>query len=85
MPKAANLDKILLTGGPVLTFSMKTCRPLTHEINPSSWEREAKAYWEAIDPVFRARWLEAVLFHSLPKFTNKADSRRYLDKLLVCF
>jgi uncharacterized protein YecE (DUF72 family) len=38
MPKPANLEKMLVTGGPDLTFSIKAYRTLTHEVNPSSWE-----------------------------------------------
>jgi uncharacterized protein YecE (DUF72 family) len=36
MPKAPNLEKMLVTGGPDLTFSIKAYRSLTHEIDPSS-------------------------------------------------
>jgi uncharacterized protein YecE (DUF72 family) len=50
MPKAANLEKMLVAGGPDLTFSIKAYRSLTHEINPASWEGDAKTYREAIDP-----------------------------------
>jgi uncharacterized protein YecE (DUF72 family) len=85
MPKAANLEKMLVTGGPDLTFSIKAYRSLTHEINPSSWEGDAKAYREAIDPVLRVGRLEAVLFQFPPKFAYEADTRRYLDKLLAYF
>jgi uncharacterized protein YecE (DUF72 family) len=85
MPKAANLEKMLVSGGPVLTFSIKAYRSLTHEINPSFWEGDAKTYREAIDPLLRAGRLEAVLFQFPPQFTYEADNRRYLDKLLTCF
>jgi uncharacterized protein YecE (DUF72 family) len=44
MPKDANLAKMLITGGPDLTFSIKAYRTLTHEISPSSWKGDAKAY-----------------------------------------
>jgi uncharacterized protein YecE (DUF72 family) len=85
MPKAANLEKMLITGGPDLTFSIKAYRSLTHEINLSSWEDDAKAYREAIDPVLQAGRLEAVLFQFPPKFAYETDKRRYLDKLLAYF
>jgi uncharacterized protein YecE (DUF72 family) len=71
MPKAANLEKMLVIGGPDLTFSIKACRILTHEINPSFWEGDAKAYREAIDPVVRAGRLEAVLFQFPPNSPMK--------------
>jgi uncharacterized protein YecE (DUF72 family) len=54
MPKASNLAKMLLAGGPDLTFSIKAYRSLTHEINPSSWMADAKTYREAIEPVLQA-------------------------------
>jgi uncharacterized protein YecE (DUF72 family) len=85
MPKVSNLTKMLITGGPDLTFSIKAYRSLTHEINPASWEGDAKTYRQAIDPVLQAGRLEAVLFQFPPKFTYEADKRRYLDKLLACF
>jgi uncharacterized protein YecE (DUF72 family) len=85
MPKAATLEKMLVTGSLDLTFSIKACRTLTHELNPSFWEGDAKAYRKAIDSVLRTGRLEAVLFHLPPKFIYKADKRRYLDKLLAYF
>jgi uncharacterized protein YecE (DUF72 family) len=85
MSKAANLDKMLVAGSPALTSSIKAYRTLTHEINPSSSVGIRLPFPEAIDPVLRAGRLEAVLFQFPPKFPYEADSRRYLDKLLVCF
>jgi uncharacterized protein YecE (DUF72 family) len=85
MPKAANLAKMLVAGGPALTFSIKAYRTLTHEINPSLWKENAKTYREAIEPVLQAGRLEAVLFQFPPKFAYEADQRRYLDKLLAYF
>jgi uncharacterized protein YecE (DUF72 family) len=81
MPKASNLAKMLITGGPDLTFAIKANRTLTHEVNLSSWEGRAKAYREAIEPVLRAGRLEAVLFQFPPKFIYETDTRHYLDKL----
>jgi uncharacterized protein YecE (DUF72 family) len=85
MPKAANLEKMLAAGGPGLTFSIKAYRSLTHEIRLPSWEGDAKAYREAVEPVLRAGRLEAVLFQFPPQFTYEADKRRYLDRLLASF
>jgi uncharacterized protein YecE (DUF72 family) len=85
MPKASNLAKMLIAGGPDLTFSIKAYRSLTHEIHPSSWMEDAKAYREALEPVLQAGRLEAVLFQFPPKFAYEADRRRYLDKLLAYF
>ena len=44
MPKAQNLAKMLVDGGPKLRFSIKAHKTLTHEINPDQWEGEAKTY-----------------------------------------
>jgi uncharacterized protein YecE (DUF72 family) len=85
MPKASHLAKMLVTGGPGLTFSIKAYRSLTHEINPSSWMEDVKAYQEAIEPVLQTEGFEAILFQFPPKFAYEADRRRYLDKLLAYF
>jgi uncharacterized protein YecE (DUF72 family) len=85
IPKASNLEKMLVTGGPDMTFSIKAYRSLTHEIDPSCWEEDAKTYREAINPIVRAGRLEAVLFQFPPKFTYEPDKRRYLDRLLAFF
>ena len=44
MPKPENLSKMLIDGGDTLTFAIKAHKTLTHEINPSLWENEAKTY-----------------------------------------
>jgi uncharacterized protein YecE (DUF72 family) len=85
MPKSENLAKMLIDGGPSLTFSIKAYRTLTHEVNPSAWEEDAKTYREAIEPLLEAGRLEAVLFQFPYSFHYEADRRRYLDKLLTYF
>jgi len=85
MPKAQNLAKMLVGGGQSLTFSIKAHRTLTHEVNPSLWEGEAKTYLTAIEPMLEARRLEAVLFQFPYSFGYTDDNRRYLDKLLRYF
>ena len=85
MPKAQNLAKMLVDGGQNLTFSIKAHRTLTHEVNPSLWEGEAKTYLTAIEPMLEARRLEAVLFQFPYSFGYTDDNRRYLDKLLRYF
>jgi uncharacterized protein YecE (DUF72 family) len=85
MPKAQNLAKMLADGGDKLTFSIKAHRTLTHEINPSLWEGEAKTYLTAIEPMLGAGRLEAVLFQFPYSFHYTVDNRRYLDKLLTYF
>jgi uncharacterized protein YecE (DUF72 family) len=86
MPKAENLAKMLVDGGPDLTFSIKAHKTLTHEINPSQWEGEAKTYREGIEPLLHAGRLEAVLFQFPPKtFPYTPDNSRYLGKLLDYF
>jgi uncharacterized protein YecE (DUF72 family) len=85
IPKAQNLTKMLINGGPNLTFSIKAYKTLTHEVNPSAWQGDAKVYREAIEPLLRAGRLEAVLFQFPPTFTYEDDRRRYLGALLAYF
>ena len=85
MPKAQNLAKMLVDGGPSLTFSIKAHRTLTHEVNPGLWEEEAKTYLTAIEPLLGAGRLEVVLFQFPYSFAYTDDNRRYLDKLLRYF
>jgi len=85
MPKAENLAKMLADGGSKLSFSIKAHRTLTHEINPSLWEGEAKTYLAAIEPLIEAGRLEAVLFQFPYSFQYTPENRRYLDKLLITF
>jgi uncharacterized protein YecE (DUF72 family) len=84
MPQPQNLAKMLADSGD-LTFSIKAHRTLTHEINPSLWEGEAKTYLTAIEPMLGAKRLEAVLFQFPYSFHYTDDNRRYLDKLLKAF
>jgi len=85
MPKSDNLAKMLTNGGDKLTFSIKAHKTLTHEINPSLWEKEAKTYMTAIEPVLEAGRLEAVLFQFPYSFHYTVENRRHLDKLLTYF
>jgi uncharacterized protein YecE (DUF72 family) len=85
MPKPENLAKMLTDGGEKLTFSIKAHKTLTHGINPSLWEDEAKTYLKAIEPLLVAGRLEAVLFQFPYSFQYTPDNRRYLDKLLAYF
>jgi uncharacterized protein YecE (DUF72 family) len=85
MPEAKNLSKMLVDGGPNLTFSIKAFKTMTHEINPGQWEGEAKTYLTAIEPLIEARRLEAVLFQFPYSFHYTVDNRKYLDKLLAYF
>ena len=84
-PKAENLAKMLVDGGPRLSFAIKAHRTLTHEIDPSQWEGEAKEYLSAIEPMLEAKRLDAVLFQFPYSFAYTDDNRRYLDKLLKYF
>ena len=85
MPKAVNLAKMLVDGGPGLTFSIKAHQTLTHTINPAQWENEAKTYIAAIEPMLEAGRLEAVLFQFPYSFQYTPENRTYLDRLLTCF
>jgi uncharacterized protein YecE (DUF72 family) len=85
MPKAENLSKMLVDGGESLTFAIKAHKTLTHEINPSLWEDEAKTYLSAVEPLMAANRLEAVLFQFPYSFKYEDDNRRYLDRLLKFF
>jgi uncharacterized protein YecE (DUF72 family) len=83
MPKAENLAKMLIDGGP--TFSIKAYKTLTHEINPATWGEDAKTYREAIEPLLQAGRLEAVLFQFPFSFHYEDENRWYLDKLLTYY
>ena len=85
MPQSLNLAKMLVDGGPKLRFSIKAHKTLSHEINPSQWEKEAKIYLSAIEPILEAGRLDAVLFQFPSSFKYNDDNRRYLDKLLRYF
>jgi uncharacterized protein YecE (DUF72 family) len=77
MPKAQNLAKMLVDGGPKLTFSIKAHKTLTHEINFSQWESEAKTYLTAIEPLLGAGRLEVVLFQFPYSFRYEENSRKW--------
>ena len=85
MPKRENLAKMLVDGGPSLTFAIKATQTLTHRVDPDKWENEAKTYLAAIEPLLEAKRLEAVLFQFPYSFKYADDNRRYLDKLLTYF
>jgi len=85
MPKAENLSKMLVEGGENLTFAIKAHKTLTHEINPTQWQNEAKTYLTAVEPLIAAKRLEAVLFQFPYSFKYENDNRIYLDKLLKYF
>ncbi|WP_026043417.1 DUF72 domain-containing protein [Treponema primitia] len=85
MPKAANLAKMLVDGGPGLGFSAKAHQSLTHKIDPNNWKAEAETYREAIEPVLQAGRLEAVLFQFPYSFHYTTENRRYLRDVLSCF
>jgi uncharacterized protein YecE (DUF72 family) len=85
MPKAQSLAKMLADSGHDLTFSIKAHKTLTHEINLSQWEEDAKTFLTAIEPVLEAGRLEAVLLQFPYSFHYTGDNRRYLDRLLKFF
>jgi uncharacterized protein YecE (DUF72 family) len=90
MPKRENLEKMLaetekMRNGGGFSFSIKAHKSLTHEVNPSQWEGEAKTYLQAIEPLREAGRLEAVLFQFPYSFHYETENRRYLDKLLNYF
>jgi uncharacterized protein YecE (DUF72 family) len=85
MPKAANLTKMLVDGGPDLTFAIKAHQTLTHKIESDNWKTEAQKYREAIEPVLQAGRLEAVLFQFPYSFHYTNENRRYLRDVLSCF
>jgi len=85
MPEAKNLSKMLIDGGPNLTFAIKAHQTLTHKIDSNNWEENAKTYLTAIEPMLEAKRLEAVLFQFPYSFQYSDDNRRYLDKLLKYF
>jgi uncharacterized protein YecE (DUF72 family) len=72
---------IWLLFGDKLTFAIKAHKTLTHEINSSLWENEAKTYLSAIDPLLQAGRLEAILFQFPYSFKYNIENRTYLDRL----
>jgi uncharacterized protein YecE (DUF72 family) len=91
MPKPENLAKMLVDGGPGLTFSIKAFQELTHRIDGAKWEDTAKRYLDALAPLREAApgyprgRLEAVLFQFPYSFHYEPGNRKYLDRLLTCF
>ncbi|MDR0448781.1 MAG: DUF72 domain-containing protein [Treponema sp.] len=85
MPKPENLAKMLVNGGPNLTFSIKAHQTLTHKIDAFKWENEAKTYLAALEPMLGEKRLEAVLFQFPYSFHYTPENRTYLDKLLKYF
>ena len=85
MPKAENLAKMLTDAGPKLTFAVKAHQTMTHKIEASIWEEEAKTYIKAIQPMLEAGRLEAVLFQFPYSFHYTPENRAYLDKLIKYF
>ena len=85
MPEAKNLAKMLMDGGPKLSFSIKAHKTLTHEINPAQWEGQAKEYLMALEPLIEAGRLDAVLFQFPYSFHYTVENRRYLGDLLNYF
>jgi uncharacterized protein YecE (DUF72 family) len=91
MPKAENLTKMLVAGGPRLTFSIKAFQELTHRVDPLGRPDAAKQYLDAIAPLreaspgFPGGRLEAVLFQFPYQFEYTPENRRYLDRLLAFF
>ncbi|GHU13240.1 hypothetical protein FACS1894161_3010 [Spirochaetia bacterium] len=83
--KMRNEECGMRNDGREFTFSIKAHKSLTHEVNPSQWEGEAKTYLQAIEPLREAGRLEAVLFQFPYSFHYEAENRRYLDKLLTAF
>lgn len=76
---------MLVDGGPDLTFSIKAHETLTHTIDPDGWKGKAETYRQAIEPVFQAGRLEAVLFQFPYSFHYITGNRRYLRDLLAGF
>jgi len=85
MPKPEDLAKMLLDGGPNLTFAIKAHQTLTYKIDAGKWEEEAKTFLTALEPMLEAKRLEAVLFQFPYSFQYTPDNRRYLDRLLTYF
>jgi uncharacterized protein YecE (DUF72 family) len=91
MPRAENLAKMLVDGGPGLSFSIKAFQELTHRVDPAKWTDVAERYLEAIGPLrepspgFPGGRLEAVLFQFPYQFGYTPENRRYLGKLLDYF
>ncbi|MCL2211099.1 MAG: DUF72 domain-containing protein [Treponema sp.] len=84
MPTVDQIRRMVETSGN-LAFAIKAPQSLTHKVDPSKWQDEAKTYLEAIEPLREAGKLEAVLFQFPYSFHYEADSRRHLDRILTEF
>ncbi|MCL2879304.1 MAG: DUF72 domain-containing protein [Treponema sp.] len=82
MPTARQLEGMLVSGGPELTFSVKATDTLTHKVDPRAWQDQAKTYIDALGPMREAGRLEAVLFQFPYSFHYEPENRKYLDSLL---
>lgn len=83
MPKAANLAALMdRMAAPGLDFSIKAHRSLTHEIEATRLEEQAREFRAGIAPLARAGRLAAILFEFPWRFAYGVEERRYLDRLL---
>ena len=85
MPDVESISKMLTDGGSSLTFAIKVHETLTSKIDAYNWEKDAKTFLEAIEPMIEAKRQEAILFQFPDSFTYSNDNRLYLDKLLKYF
>jgi uncharacterized protein YecE (DUF72 family) len=70
MPTAEHLRKAAETGGPELTFSVKAHESPTHKVESGGWRDATAAYIAALEPLWEAGKLEAVLLQFPFSFHN---------------
>lgn len=82
MPRADALERQRELAPPGFLFAVKLTRTLTHEIDPGSWQAQARAFRNGVAPLLQARQLAAVLVHLPLAFDYSPPNRRYLAGLL---
>lgn len=82
MPRADALKRQLSLVPSGFLFAAKLTRTLTHEIDPTRWQTEARAYRDGMASLLQARQLAAVLIQLPPTFNRTPSNRKYLASLL---
>ncbi|MCP4746294.1 MAG: DUF72 domain-containing protein [Desulfobacteraceae bacterium] len=82
MPKAAAVERMMISAPPGFGFSAKLTRTMTHEIDPGAWRGQVNRFRQGIAPLLQANRLRAVLIQLPPSFDRNRNQRIYLAQLL---
>lgn len=82
MPKAPAIERMCQKVPASFKFAAKLTRTLTHEINPTAWQKEALLYRQGISPVLESGKLLCILIQLPPYFDRTIPHRNYLAALL---